>query len=259
MTSTGEISAERLSEIVKHNWEKLFPGLSTDKLDKGEISPLIYKGRQGALPDIDNLYSVNIPMVIADRSIGSLTVFHSKTQTSPDDRNQFLYVFTSLVSSVIEHGYVALQARHQAKTDSLTGVANHRLFHETLDREIARSNRRKDSFSLILIDIDNFKKINDTFGHQIGDAVIIDLTKRVKEIIRISDLLSRYGGEEFGLILSDTDLKGAGNFRPEASHCNFVETVYIYKQPDLLHSQSWTCSLQWKYSSAQRRTDWRSR
>jgi two-component system cell cycle response regulator len=209
MTSTGEMSTERFSDIAKKNWEKLFPGFSADKLDKGEISPLIYKGRQGTLPDLDDLHSVNVPMIIADRSLGSLTVFRPKTRPTPDDQNQFLYVFTSIVSSVIEHGYVALQARHQAKTDSLTGVANHRLFHETLDREIARSNRRKDSFSLILIDIDNFKKINDTFGHQIGDAVIIDLTKRVKEIIRISDLFARYGGEEFGLILSDTDQKGA--------------------------------------------------
>ena len=109
----------------------------------------------------------------------------------------------------MEHGYSALLARQQAKTDSLTGIANHRLFHQTLEREIARANRKKGNFSLILIDIDDFKKINDTYGHQVGDAVIIDLTRRISAIIRTGDVLARYGGEEFGIILPDTDLFGA--------------------------------------------------
>lgn len=205
MPSSGEMDPEEFRAILGENWRKILPGSDISKLDSGEIPRLIYKGRQGDSPSFGKLYPLAVPMIISDRTIGTLTVF----LTRPADQSQFLYVFTSIVASIIEHGYSALQARQQAKTDSLTGVANHRLFHETLEREIARANRKKSVFSLVLIDIDNFKNVNDTYGHQTGDAVIVDLTKRVLSTVRGSDVLARYGGEEFGIILPDTDRDGA--------------------------------------------------
>jgi diguanylate cyclase (GGDEF)-like protein len=113
------------------------------------------------------------------------------------------------VSSVIERGYIDLQAKLQARTDSLTGVANHRSFHETLAREIARADRNKSECALIIIDIDDFKLINDRYGHQVGDAVILDLSQRIAAMVRKGDTFARQGGEEFSLILPDTTLEGA--------------------------------------------------
>ena len=142
-------------------------------------------------------------------TIGSLAIFFGQGQEVSAAGQHFLYIITSIVSPLIEHGYTVLQARQLAKTDGLTGIANHRSFHEALDREIARSVRRGTLFSLIMLDIDDFKKINDTYGHLVGDAVLKDLVRRVSESIRTIDVFARYGGEEFTLILPDTDAAGA--------------------------------------------------
>ena len=209
MPSCGEVTEDAVLSLMSRFPDELRSG--TDEYEGGCENPtrIIFKGMQGDVPCFDNVTPISVPMMVTDRVLGSLTVFVDKSDTSQEERSQFLYVFSSIVSSVVDHGYTALQARRQAKTDSLTGISNHRHFHETLDREISRANRRRCDFSLVLLDIDNFKKINDTFGHQVGDAVLVDLTRRIMTMVRAGDLLARYGGEEFGLVLPDTGLEGA--------------------------------------------------
>jgi len=209
MPRIGAVESDTLHTFLDGKFNQLFPLLKKDLFDDSQIPLLVYKGKQGDVTLDNTLFPVTIPLTVVDRSIGSLVLFFKNKEAFTGDQSQFLYVFSSIISSIIEHGYSVQQARLQAKTDSLTGIANHRLFHETLEREIARSNRKGCTFSLILIDIDNFKKINDTYGHQVGDAVIVDLTKRIGLIIRAGDILARYGGEEFGLILPETDIHGA--------------------------------------------------
>jgi diguanylate cyclase (GGDEF)-like protein len=102
-----------------------------------------------------------------------------------------------------------MQAQLLAKTDSLTGIANYRMFHETLDREISRSNRMHIGFALVLMDLDDFKKINDTHGHLAGNDVLKDISHRISAMIRKQDQFARYGGEEFALLLPDTAAEGA--------------------------------------------------
>lgn len=209
MPSTGTIDEKKLWELLGKVYKNGEQNIDWEKFSNKKLPVCIFKGKQGESINYENLFPVHVPMMVTDRAIGTLTVFLKDPTRRDQDQNLYLYVFSSIVSSIVEHGYSALQARQQAKTDSLTGIANHRLFHQTLEREIARANRKKGQFALILIDIDNFKKINDTFGHQVGDAVIIDLTKRISAIIRTGDVLARYGGEEFGIILPDTDCFGA--------------------------------------------------
>jgi diguanylate cyclase (GGDEF)-like protein len=210
MPSQGEVTEEQVAPLLSRlrTGEPASDGVPGHRSD-AEPVPLIYKGREGAAPSLEGLVPLSVPMMVTDRVIGVLTVFVDGASPPPPEQNQYLYVFSSIVSSVIDHGYIALQARRQAKTDSLTGIANHRHFHETLDREISRANRRRSSFTLVLLDIDNFKKVNDTWGHQVGDAVLVDMTREIMTMIRAGDVLARYGGEEFGLILPDTDLAGA--------------------------------------------------
>ena len=93
--------------------------------------------------------------------------------------------------------------------DGLTGVHNKRYFLEFLDRELASAARHKTPLSLIMVDIDHFKKINDTHGHLAGDAALKELCQRLKPRIRTTDLLARYGGEEFAVVLPATDRVGA--------------------------------------------------
>jgi diguanylate cyclase (GGDEF)-like protein len=93
--------------------------------------------------------------------------------------------------------------------DAMTGVHNKRYFLEFLDRELASSARHGTPLSMIMVDIDHFKKINDTHGHLTGDAALKELCKRLKPRVRATDLLARYGGEEFAVVLPQTNLEGA--------------------------------------------------
>ncbi len=92
-----------------------------------------------------------------------------------------------------------------ANVDGLTEVYNHRYFQLTLEQEISRSNRHETHISLLLIDIDHFKKFNDTYGHQTGDFILKEFCKVIKDNLRRYDILARYGGEEFVVILPETE------------------------------------------------------
>lgn len=96
--------------------------------------------------------------------------------------------------------------------DGLTGLYNHRHFQEVIDRELSEAERYGRSFSLILFDIDHFKKVNDSYGHQRGDQVLKQLSALATKVVRTSDVVARYGGEEFAVVLPETPEAGVGVF-----------------------------------------------
>jgi diguanylate cyclase (GGDEF)-like protein len=96
-----------------------------------------------------------------------------------------------------------------AFTDHLTGLANRRRFERQLEREVERTDRYNHPFCLLIIDIDDFKRVNDTYGHEAGDEVIIRIAKVLREGTRGIDLAARIGGEEFGVILTETTMERA--------------------------------------------------
>lgn len=134
--------------------------------------------------------------------------------------NSFPNAFTSedlrVFSIIAHHSSVAInntllhkKIKELSILDGLTGLYVYRYFNDALEREIQRALRYQQSFSLIMLDIDGFKKVNDTFGHLQGDEVLKELGQILKMICRQIDIVSRYGGEEFTVILPQTDIEGA--------------------------------------------------
>lgn len=104
---------------------------------------------------------------------------------------------------------IRLQIQEMAITDMLTGLYNRRFLMERFTEEIGRAGRLQKKLGCLLLDIDHFKMINDTHGHQVGDEVLKEVAQRIKSMTRNYDILARYGGEEFMIVLPDTDLQNA--------------------------------------------------
>lgn len=123
-----------------------------------------------------------------------------------------LNVFSSMITNLNKRiGQLELTNKKLEKlsfTDELTGLYNYRAFQELLSKELSRARRKKTSFSVMMVDIDNFKQLNDYFGHQTGDLYLKETAKILNETLRTYDIAARYGGDEFIQILPETDAAG---------------------------------------------------
>jgi diguanylate cyclase (GGDEF)-like protein len=125
------------------------------------------------------------------------------------DKEKF-YILSGQFLLGIKRAILYQEVQELAIIDSLTSISNRRYYLERFKEELERSKKFNYKFSCLLIDIDYFKNYNDRYGHIVGDAILRELAKTIQENVRQIDLLGRYGGEEFSIILSETDKDAAG-------------------------------------------------
>lgn len=169
---------------------------------------------------------IGIPLKSHDNVLGVMTVALKQSGGISAYQQDMLGIIAAQVAASIANARLHNTIRKMATTDGLTGLINHRHFQDKTDERFARAARYPEDISLLLFDIDHFKKVNDTFGHPIGDAVLRKVGAILREAARDVDVAARYGGEEFAVVMEKTDeasaLKMAERIRTTIEKSRFV-------------------------------------
>ena len=139
---------------------------------------------------------------------GGLLVLYPPQSGFSDDDVQLAEWLAGRASIALQNAHLHRVTRQLASTDELTQLANRRQFDEALGAEVARAERFRDQVAIVVADLDNFKTVNDRFGHDVGDLVLRAFASSIRANVRDIDLPARYGGEEFTVLLPSTDSEG---------------------------------------------------
>jgi diguanylate cyclase (GGDEF)-like protein len=200
--------------VALDHWRVSPGGLTYEILERGELfivndteaadffnNPLAIKEGIRSL--------IAVPLKIHKRTIGVLYLDDFAPREFVAEKLELLSILTSFATMSIDHARLHERTLQLACTDGLTGLYNHRQFKKVFSEEVARANRYNKTLSIILFDVDDFKKFNDTYGHPNGDIVLQEMANMLRELLRDSDTLYRYGGEEFVALLPETVLTEA--------------------------------------------------
>jgi diguanylate cyclase (GGDEF)-like protein len=153
--------------------------------------------------------AVVVPLLVSNRSLGSLQLYSSQPAGFTREDAQLLWIHALVAENLLTREYANEGLITFAFTDFLTGLKTRGYFEQQLELEVKRSERKKTHFSLLMVDIDHFKQLNDTYGHHAGDQVLRDVASILMKDMREVDTVARYGGEEFVLVLPETSGPGA--------------------------------------------------
>ena len=154
---------------------------------------------------------ISVPLRASEGVIGVLNLYDRADDKPFDDSDlETIRTFAGQASVALDNVLLHQEAQRLSVTDGLTGLGNYRFFQSTLAREVESASRFHRSLAVLMLDLDLFKQVNDAHGHQVGDAVMIEIADRIRDEIREVDVVARYGGEEFVVVLPETGREGAG-------------------------------------------------
>ena len=181
-------------------YERVLHAAEAAALDAGQIAEIELAGASALAAPLGG-----------DGGVGIVSVARGGRRFTPGEHELFSYL-TNQASVSVENVDLHETVQRQAVTDELTGLFNHRRFQEVMTQEVERARRYHQEMGLIMLDIDNFKRVNDTYGHLQGDMVLREVARVLRQSSREIDEPARYGGEEMAVALPQTDLEGAYRF-----------------------------------------------
>src|SRR5712691_80796 len=153
---------------------------------------------------------ISVPLIARDQLKGALNIYRvGEDAVFTDDEFELVKRFGDAAALALDNAQVRARLELQAQTDSLTGLFNHRYFHDRLRAELQRVSRVHDSVAVLMLDIDDFKRVNDVHGHGTGDEILRQLAQTLERAVRSSDIVCRLGGEEFAVIMPSCDEEAA--------------------------------------------------
>jgi diguanylate cyclase (GGDEF)-like protein/putative nucleotidyltransferase with HDIG domain len=188
-------------------------------------------------PDLDFSYSqtefvgayrtlASMPLIADDEIIGAVTVYSSELSEYGEENIRLLETVSHIGSEAIGKSLKHDEAQTHALTDPMTGLPNARSLQIQFDKEVARASRGSSSFQLLMLDLDGFKAVNDTFGHKVGDRMLKEVGGVIREQLRDYDFLARYGGDEFVALIPDTSTDDVADL------CDRIEkAVTVFRLP----------------------------
>ncbi|MBA3431741.1 MAG: diguanylate cyclase [Actinobacteria bacterium] len=164
-------------------------------------------------PDDENDALITIPLLARGSVKGALNIYRLGTNaTFGQSEFELAKRFGDAVALALDNAETRAALEHQAQTDSLTGLFNHRYFHERIRSELTRATRAHDSVVVMIMDIDDFKRVNDVHGHSVGDQVLAGLADILRAEVRASDIACRIGGEELAVVMPSSSAEDALSF-----------------------------------------------
>ena len=217
--ATG-VDAPRLIDTQIQLGEGLSGWVARNRRTLVNASPRVEFEAAGLTGDLRVLSAIVCPLHLGDRFIGSLALFHTEPDCYTDDHRRLIGSVAEQAGAVIHNAIAFEQAQEDSLTDPLTALPNRRSLFARLTHELSRAERLKSELAIIVLDIDEFKRINDTYGHHVGDDALREVASALRETLRQYDLCVRFAGDEFIVVITD-----AGRDTAEAKRLELQDRI----------------------------------